>query len=52
MELNAQKDKNIENKIRLTDIDRRRADAIQQLRILQGERDRQMVNNNDLSNDF
>jgi len=52
MELNTQKDKNKENKIRLADIDRRRADAIQQLRILQGERDRQMVNNNDLSNDF
>ena len=52
LELNQLKEKNREQKIKLADIERRRSDAIGQLRVLQGERDRYMMNNEEMSKDF
>lgn len=52
MELNGMRDKNKEAKLRIADIDQRRSDAIGRLRVLQGERDRFMLNNEELSKDF
>ena len=52
MDLNTLRDKNKEAKLRIADIDQRRSDAISHLRILQGERDRYMLNNEELSKDF
>jgi mannose/fructose/N-acetylgalactosamine-specific phosphotransferase system component IIB len=47
-----EREKNRDAKLRIADFDKIRNNAIAQLRVLQGQRDRSIVNNDDISKDF
>jgi len=52
LQINMEREKNRDAKLRIADFDKIRNNAIAQLRVLQGQRDRSIVNNDDISKDF